>query len=557
MICQNCGNQLDDNASFCTQCGSMVSTPQPMEVVNEIQPESVVENTKQKKNGIKIGIIIGAVVALLLLVVVIVLMVPKKETNDRGKKEKETKEYEYDEKGYWDEYEKDDRGNLIQGINYDEDDYEVERCEWEYDEDDNVIIERKYSYLEDKNVAGFCEYDGGGDLLKEAKYSYDAFGKIKEYDEYDAKGNNIKELIYEGEDNIVAWTEWEYDELGNITKVISCSADGTVGGWIEYAYDNDGRRIQESTYDSNGHIEVLYDDFGNKIKEERYNSSGELTEWDTYIYDVNGNCLEKIYYGMDGMVVEWYSWEYDTEGHRIKENIHHPDGNLAMGYEYDTQGNQIRIIDYDEESGLKEVEAEEIAGGENAADMGTNNGQTLNQLVSQKYMEIINQYEIEHKESSSGEIKYNLVKITDDNVPELVVNDQFWYSLNLYTIDEGTVYQLMDDWYYGAGDTRYMYAPRKGLVLMYSSHGDESFGEESGDFYRIENNNKLEWIYRLVTTRTTDDEDQVYQYFINDNEVSKEQYDEAEKSVDYDFQMLEGIYSLDEIKNKLNHLNIR
>lgn len=573
MFCQNCGNQLDDNAKFCSRCGNQVVMLPPTGQTNEVQSGDAVSNEEKKKNNMKTGIIAGAAVAFLLLVVLIVALVPKKgstdtaqtieETMDNGKKEAE-----------WDDYEEDAQGNLLKGIKYDEEGNVIEQCEWEYDEEGNVSMERKYSYLEDCNPAGYCEYDGSGNLLKEAKYIYTDFGKIDKFQEYAPNGNMIKELSHDGEGNITIWTEWEYDAAGNIVKIVSCAPDGTVGGWIEYAYDNNGRRIKDVLYNGSGYIDTWkewqYDSQGNMTKEERYNNDGILIEWDTYKYDERGNCLEKIYYNIDGTVAEWYSWAYDKDGNRIKETIHHLDGSLDMRYEYDAEGNQIRVIDYDEQlTPSQQGAANGAQGTTNASNIsqtangGNNNQQTVNQFAAQKYQEIVNKYEKEN----SGAWKYNLVEFTDDNIPELLVEKSDSCILNLYTFNNGNVYHLMDNWSYGTWGRAYSYAPRKGIIeepsyyYDYSGYEDGYFGLSfSSTFYGIENN-QLECICTLssevLANEETGEEVGEYTYYVDDNEVTEEQYNAVANSKNYDFQMLRGIYSVDEIYKQLEQFKTK
>lgn len=62
----------------------------------------------------------------------------------------------------------------------------------------------------------------------------------------------------------------------------------------------------------------------------------------------------------------------------------------------------------------------------------------------------------------SGDRKtYDLIYFNDDDIPELVA-DTAGYHLSLYTYADGRVYNLMQDWPYGAmGNAGYMYSPGK------------------------------------------------------------------------------------------------
>lgn len=65
---------------------------------------------------------------------------------------------------------------------------------------------------------------------------------------------------------------------------------------------------------------------------------------------------------------------------------------------------------------------------------------------------------------SSDEIKYNLIYVNEDDIPELAVGNS-GYFMSLYTWSDGSVYTLMDHWGYGAmGNAGYEYSPRKNSV---------------------------------------------------------------------------------------------
>ena len=65
---------------------------------------------------------------------------------------------------------------------------------------------------------------------------------------------------------------------------------------------------------------------------------------------------------------------------------------------------------------------------------------------------------------SSDEIKYNLIYVNEDDIPELAAGNS-GYFMSLYTWSDGSVYTLMDHWGYGAmGNAGYEYSPRKNSV---------------------------------------------------------------------------------------------
>lgn len=65
--------------------------------------------------------------------------------------------------------------------------------------------------------------------------------------------------------------------------------------------------------------------------------------------------------------------------------------------------------------------------------------------------------------------EYNLIYFDEDDIPELVVGVEGYYT-SLYTYNDGKVYALMDCWPYGAmGNAGYEYSPGKNSLRNYNS----------------------------------------------------------------------------------------
>lgn len=70
---------------------------------------------------------------------------------------------------------------------------------------------------------------------------------------------------------------------------------------------------------------------------------------------------------------------------------------------------------------------------------------------------------------STEEKTYDLIYFDDDDIPELVVGVDGYYT-SLYTYNDGNVYTLMDRWPYGAmGNAGYEYSPRKNSMRNYNN----------------------------------------------------------------------------------------
>lgn len=86
------------------------------------------------------------------------------------------------------------------------------------------------------------------------------------------------------------------------------------------------------------------------------------------------------------------------------------------------------------------------------------------QSYQEAYLAIIKSSEIEGMDE-----EYNLIYFDDNDVPELVVSKNDYY-VSLYTYDDGSVFQLMDKWPYGAmGNAGYEYAPRQNSLRNYNT----------------------------------------------------------------------------------------
>lgn len=157
---------------------------------------------------------------------------------------------------------------------------------------------------------------------------------------------------------------------------------------------------------------------------------------------------------------------------------------------------------------------------------------------------------IEETEKSNGgmlgEIKYDLVYVTDDDIPELLV-DYSGYWISLYTYVDNNVYPIMEQEPYGAWGRMYEYRDREGIIhsSCYSLEGDTEITYD--ELYKINDNYELEALYTNFDSLSQIlfcPENEI-KYYFDLNEISKEQYDEYLGSK---YEILEGVYSAEEIK---------
>lgn len=75
-VCMNCGNQMDDNTMFCTNCGAEVPTPVAAPAPQKAPKVDVGEVVKKVKKNPKMLIIIGAAAVVVLAVIIALLWNP-------------------------------------------------------------------------------------------------------------------------------------------------------------------------------------------------------------------------------------------------------------------------------------------------------------------------------------------------------------------------------------------------------------------------------------------------------------------------------------------------
>lgn len=107
------------------------------------------------------------------------------------------------------------------------------------------------------------------------------------------------------------------------------------------------------------------------------------------------------------------------------------------------------------------------------------NGKRNGEFASwqEAYMEVSRLYELENRHPGEWseddiirwEVKYDLVDIDGDDIPELAAGIN-GYFVSLYMYQDGTVYRVMDQWPYGAGgNSGYRYQPGENRFCNYDT----------------------------------------------------------------------------------------
>ncbi len=122
----------------------------------------------------------------------------------------------------------------------------------------------------------------------------------------------------------------------------------------EQPLDENAVKTEETTDEYGNKIAVEYDENGNVVKE-KYSSGDVLT----YEYDENGNQV-KLFHDRDGDGVkngsdEYYEMEYSDKGQMTKRVYDGSDGRWDTYYEYDENGNTVKISDDNDLDGTPDM----------------------------------------------------------------------------------------------------------------------------------------------------------------------------------------------------------
>ena len=223
---------------------------------------------------------------------------------------------------------------------------------------------------------------------------------------------------------------------------------------------------------------------------------------------------------------------------------------------YETEEDETTIYDTEEEiTDEDEVSEQDRVIESDVSDSTLDESDATLQLehpnMKSAYEHFINFIEETEKSNGGmlGEIKYDLVYVTDDDIPELLVDcSSYWISL--YTYVDNKVYPIMEYESYGAWGRMYECRDREGIIhsSCYSLEGDTEITYD--ELYKINENYKLKALYTKSDSLShilfyPKNENT---YYFDLNEISKEQYDEYLGS---NYKILEGVYSAEEMKQHL------
>lgn len=202
---------------------------------------------------------------------------------------------------------------------------------------------------------------------------------------------------------------------------------------------------------------------------------------------------------------------------------------------------------------------------------GGNNGKNSesgeqNAIYAEAYVSKINEYENTPSGEPKMEIKYDLIYINGDDIPELVAShDGYFVGLYTYTAENG-VATLMDNWGYGAmGNAGYKYVQRENIISNYNADYAGAVGYQT--FYKINdagteleyyNSDSLSvWMYKDLNNDNILAENELVDsnsgefYYNGTKEITSTEYANAIPSVNGEYEFILGTKSAAEMLSAL------
>ena len=181
---------------------------------------------------------------------------------------------------------------------------------------------------------------------------------------------------------------------------------------------------------------------------------------------------------------------------------------------------------------------------------------------AEEYIKIIDKVTAEYPDSN---LTCDLIYFNNDNIPDLVIGiSGYWVSLYVY--ENGTVYNPIDNWAYGAmGNTGYLYQEKNGAIFNYNS--DYAGGILTTSIAKYNSKHDFDYLAHRDKGADIDSTDSMYEevqkdlektggYYYNDQKISEEEFNNKVKELSVstdvnDYKGLDGSKTAEEIKNQL------
>jgi len=162
---------------------------------------------------------------------------------------------------------------------------------------------------------------------------------------YDTEGNVVEEFEYSTSGDIVSRTVHKYDTNSCRIESIRYTALGAVELRIQRVCDETGREIQIDTYNSSGQLtgRTIEEYDGNLVRFKSYNGSGVLDAAFDMETDSNGNLIRMVSYDVDtGKATSVVESTYNVAGKVVRTLFYNEGGEMfseiKYSYSYDEDG---------------------------------------------------------------------------------------------------------------------------------------------------------------------------------------------------------------------------
>ncbi len=221
-------------------------------------------------------------------------------------------------------YKLDDKGNVIEYVNYQPDGTLGSRFLYKYDAKGNKTEETFYAWNGTRTGKLLSTYDEAGHFLSQTSYNEDDSISWKTAVTYNTKGNKIEWLQsiagvlryrvtynYDDRNRVIEQETFEYNKPPNMR-----TTHAPESGKIIYTY-NDAKRAKEvETYNEDGSLKskmiYLMDERGNEVGWRIFNADGSPKDTAVHWYD-NARLLRTL------SGIETANIEYDSKGNWIKK----------------------------------------------------------------------------------------------------------------------------------------------------------------------------------------------------------------------------------------------
>ena len=202
---------------------------------------------------------------------------------------------------------------------------------------------RSFNYSSGSMWGEFPVFDNKGNIRERYDYTYsDSDSTLSRKFTYkkDKKGNTIEALCFSPTDSLISKYVYEYNRKGITSKRLNFNSQDSLTSILIFEYDKMDNLLKASNFDANDNlidrIANTYNDKGNRTEKFDYNSKNELTNRTVYFYNENDFCSEIHYYNAHNSLERKMSYEY----------------------KYDSGGNWIEKIDYENDKAIKMTEKE-------------------------------------------------------------------------------------------------------------------------------------------------------------------------------------------------------